>query len=210
MRKTIYQAITITIFLFILLGVVYPLLITVVGRWIFPSQANGSMLSVNGVPVGSKLIGQNFVQAKYFHGRPSSAGNGYDAANSSPSNLAPTNKALYDKMDASIQQVLKENPTLKVKDIPIDLVTGSGSGLDPDISPESAYVQISRVALARKIDENRIKLLVEQNIHEPTFGFIGERTVNVLMLNVALDSISLSSTAQLSSPGLTGGSIQGK
>ena len=189
MQKTLYQSVSITILLFILLGGIYPLLTTLVGKALFKSQANGSLIYVNNVPVGSSLIGQNFTQPKYFHGRPSSAGNGYDASNSSASGLSATNKALYDKIGASIQQVLKENPTLKTADIPVDLVTSSGSGLDPDISVASAYVQIPRVAKARNLNHTVINSLIDKNTHNPTLGFIGEKTVNVLELNLALDKM---------------------
>lgn len=189
MKKSIYQSIATTIVFFVIFGGIYPFLTTIIGNFIFKSQATGSIIIKNNEPIGSKLIGQNFTKDIYFHGRPSSAGKGYDASNSSASNLAQTNKALFEKIEKSIEQILKENPTLKREDIPVDLVTSSGSGLDPEISVDSALVQIPRVAKARKLDENRVKSVVEKNSHTPIFGFIGESTVNVLELNLDLDSL---------------------
>jgi K+-transporting ATPase ATPase C chain len=189
MEKSIYQTISLTIVFFVILGVVYPLVTTFVGGLLFKKQSQGSLLTANQVVVGSRLIGQNFTQAKYFHGRPSSAGSGYDATHSSASNLSATNKALSDKIQGSIELVLKENPGLKTKDIPVDLVTSSASGLDPDISLEGALIQVPRVARERHLDENKIKILVETKSQSPTLGFIGQKTVNVLELNLALDNL---------------------
>ncbi|MES2615685.1 MAG: potassium-transporting ATPase subunit KdpC [Bdellovibrionota bacterium] len=188
MQKTLYQSISLTIILFILLGGIYPIVTTLVGKLLFKNQAEGSIVYANNAPIGSKLIAQNFTKEIYFHPRPSSAGNGYDASHSAASNLAPSNQALLDKMEASIKQVLKENPTIKREDIPIDLVTSSGSGLDPHISVVAATIQIPRIAKARKVDASVIKSLVDKQTHYPTFGFIGEKTVNVLELNLALDA----------------------
>lgn len=188
MKKTLYQSVSLTLFLFILLGGVYPLVTTVVGQWLFATQANGSLIYINQTAIGSKLIGQKFAKAQYFHSRPSI--NDYSAANSSASNLAPTNKILFDKIEKYIQKILSENPGTKTSDIPIDLVTNSASGLDPDISVESAYLQIPRVAKVRSIKENDIKSLVDKNVHMPSLGFIGVKTVNVLELNLSLDSIN--------------------
>jgi K+-transporting ATPase ATPase C chain len=190
MKSALYRAVAMTFITFLLLGVLYPLATTWIGQLFFYKEATGSLITVKDNPVGSALIGQNFASSKYFHGRPSAAGDkGYDAANSSASNFAPTNKALFERMENSIAHLQKENPDLQVEDIPTDLVTTSGSGLDPHISAQSALIQIPRIAKARKLDENKIRALVDAHTEQPLFGFIGTEQVNVLKLNLALDDI---------------------
>lgn len=188
MSKTIYRSIIMTIIMFIILGGIYPFLMTIFGKYLFPNQSSGGILYKDGFPIGAELIGQSFTQVKYFWGRPSAAGNkGYDASNSNASNLAPTNKVLIDRMEKFIQKFLKENPSIKREDIPLDIVTMSASGLDPDISLQAAQIQVPRVAKARNLSENNLMLLVNKFTQKPVFGFIGTESVNVLRLNIELD-----------------------
>ena len=176
-----------TIVLTILFGLAYPLLFTGLAQVVFPHQANGSLVTVSGKVVGSKLIGQSFTKPEYFHGRPSAAGkNGYDATNSSGSNLGPTNKALIDRVNGDVQKFRAENPTYQGP-IPSDLLTTSGSGLDPHISPASAGAQVARVAAARGVSADRISELVAKHTEGRQWGIFGEPRVNVLLLNVDLD-----------------------
>jgi K+-transporting ATPase ATPase C chain len=185
--KQVKIAILATITLTILFGLAYPLVFTGLAQVLFPHQANGSLVTVNGKVVGSELIGQTFTKPEYFHGRPSAAGkDGYDAANSSGSNLGPTNKALIDRVKADAQKFRAENPTY-TGPIPADLLTSSGSGLDPHISPASAEAQVARVAQARGITPDRISELVARHTEGRQWGVFGEPRVNVLLLNIDLD-----------------------
>ena len=168
----------------LLLGLGYPLLVTGIARVFFPHQAAGSLILKNGQIVGSELLAQSFTSDKYFHPRPSAAGNGYDATASGGSNLAQSSKALVDRIQGSIDKLAAENPGHPV---PIDLVTTSASGLDPDITPDAAFFQASRVAKARSISEDRIRQLITQHITGRQLGLLGEPRVNVLALNLDLD-----------------------
>lgn len=175
--------------LVILVCGVYPAVVTVFGQALFSDKANGSLIvRKDGTVIGSKLIGQNFSKPEYFHSRPSSAGDkGYDAANSSGSNLGPTNQKLSDTVKGNVDAFLKDNPTVKKGEVPVEMVTASGSGLDPHISPEGAFAQIDRVASARRLPAEKVRTLVEQHIEGPQWGLFGESVVNVLELNLALD-----------------------
>jgi K+-transporting ATPase ATPase C chain len=171
----------------VLLGLGYPLLVTGIAGALFHDKAAGSLILKDGQVIGSELLAQSFTSDKYFHPRPSAAGNGYDATSSGGSNLGPSNKALIDRIQGSIDKLSAENPG---KPVPIDLVTTSGSGLDPDITPDSAYFQAPRVAKARGISEDRIRQLIDQHTTGRQLGFLGEPRVNVLDLNLDLDKLS--------------------
>jgi potassium-transporting ATPase KdpC subunit len=187
MLSQLWPALRINIFLTILLGVGYPLAITGISQLVFPHQANGSLIEKNGQVVGSELIGQNFTKPEYFQPRPSAAGSdGYDPTASGGFNYGPTNQKLIDRVKASMDKFHKENPDYKGP-IPADLLTGSGSGLDPEISPASAQAEEPRVAKARGISLDQINQLVAQYTKSPDLGLLGEPRVNVLKLNLALD-----------------------
>ncbi len=184
--KNLITAILMTIVTTILLGLIYPLVVTGLAQVIFPDQANGSLLKrADGTLIGSRLIGQPFSSSGYFRSRPSAAGaNGYDAGGSSGSNLGPTNKKLIDRVKAEVEKLQVENPG---KPVPIDLVTTSGSGLDPHISPAAAEFQVPRVARERSISEDELRRTITRHTERRQFGFLGEPTVNVLELNLDLD-----------------------
>ena len=186
MRSTLNIAIRYTIVTAILLGIVYPLIVTGIAQLTMRDKANGQLITRNGVVIGSGIIGQGFASDRYFHGRPSAAGNGYDAANSGGSNLAQSNSALLDRVNASVAAYQKQNPG---KPVPADLVETSASGIDPDISPASAFYQVHTVAKARELSDDVVRTLVERHIEGRQLGVLGEPRVNVLKLNLALDDL---------------------
>ena len=189
--RTLITATLMTIALTLVTGIVYPIVVWGIAQVLFPWQANGSLVTRDGQTVGSELIGQNFAAPKYFHPRPSAAGDkGYDASNSSGSNLGPTNRKLIDATKASLHKVLEENPGATPADVPMDMVTTSGSGLDPEISPEGAELQVKRVAKARGLSEDSVRSVVEDNLRSCFSGVVGEPGVNVLELNLALDRMA--------------------
>jgi len=183
-------AMRLTLLTTVLLGLIYPLVITGLAQLLFPRQANASMVIADNRVIGSELIGQGFTRPEYFHSRPSAAGSGYDAISSGGSNLGPTSRKLAERVAASVSKLIRENPGLKPGKIPADMVTTSASGLDPDISPANAYAQVARVAKARRMSEDELRMLVESNVTGRQFGFLGEPRVNVLRLNRALDATS--------------------
>ena len=184
MKKNLLTAVLMTVVTTFLLGIIYPLVVTALAQLLFHDQANGQLIVKEGKLVGSVIIGQPFSSDPYFHSRPSSAGNGYDAANSGASNLGPTNHVLVDRVNASLAQLKAENPQ---QPVPIDLVTTSGSGLDPHISPAAAEFQIPRVARARGISAEKLRAIVVKHTEGRQLGFLGEPRVNVLELNLELD-----------------------
>ncbi len=186
MKKNLLTALLFTLVTTVMFGVIYPLAITGIAQVLFPGRANGQLIQKNGKIVGSKLIGQSFTGPGYFHSRPSFAGTGYDATSSSGSNLGPTNKALLERVKSDVQKLQAENPNLP---IPIDLVTTSGSGLDPEISPAAAEFQLPRVARERGMREEDVRTLVQKYTKGRDLGFLGEPRVNVLELNLDLDSV---------------------
>jgi K+-transporting ATPase ATPase C chain len=188
MKRHITTACLYTLITAVLLGIAYPLAITGIARLAFPAQASGELIQRNGVLIGSRLIGQSFTGPEYFHSRPSAAGNGYDASASSGSNLGPTSKALVQRITQSVSAETTAEP------VPVDLVTASGSGLDPDISPAAAYYQVGRVSGSTGIPEDVLRNLVAAHITQRQFGLLGEPRVNVLELNLALSALSQKKT----------------
>lgn len=185
MKKNFMISIWMTVVTTVLLGIVYPFVVTGIAQVVFPRQANGSLIVANGEIVGSSLIGQPFSSPGYFRSRPSAAGSGYDAGNSGGSNLGPTNKMLIDRVTGDVQKAQAENVTAQV---PLDLVTTSASGLDPHISPEAAEFQIPRIAKERKTSEDKVRDLISKHMEGRQLGFLGEPRVNVLDLNLDLDT----------------------
>ena len=186
MKEHLRTALMMTLVTTVILGVIYPLAVTGLAQILFPAKANGSLLNSNGKTVGSHLLGQTFSAPGYFHSRPSAAGDGYDASSSGGSNLGPTNHQLIDRVNADVQTLRAENPSAP---IPVDLVTTSASGLDPDISPASAYFQIPRVARQRHLSESALHALIDQHVTPRQLGVLGEPRVQVLELNSALESL---------------------
>jgi len=190
LKHQLRPAIVATVVLMVLTGLIYPGAVTAIAQLLFPRQANGSLITRNGQVVGSELIGQQFARAEYFHARPSSAGAGYDGAASGASNKGPTDLKLADTLIAqAVDSAVKLDHAVRGH-VPADLVTRSGSGLDPHISPASALLQVARVAQARGLDSAVVRALVDRHIEGRQLGFLGDRRVNVLLLNLALDSLS--------------------
>jgi K+-transporting ATPase ATPase C chain len=187
MKKNLITAVLMTLVTTVLFGLIFPLVVTGLAQVLFPKQANGELLSRDGKVVGSKLIGQQFSSPGYFYSRPSAAGTGYDAGNSSGSNLGPTSQTLISRVQGDADRLQAENPGAA---IPMDLLTSSGSGLDPHISPEAAEFQVPRVAKQRGLSEDVVREAVHQHTESRQFGFLGEPRVNVLELNLTLDEIS--------------------
>ena len=190
MNRYVFTSIRMALLTLVVLGLAYPLAMTGVAQVAFPVQANGSLVkSADGTVIGSALIGQNFTDAKYFHGRPSAAGaDGYDPSASAASNLAPTSQTLVDAVAARVATAVAENPGLASGTVPVDMVTGSGSGLDPDITLANAYAQVARVASARGMTDAAVRALVDSVVTGRQFGILGEPRVNVLALNLAIDA----------------------
>jgi K+-transporting ATPase ATPase C chain len=186
MKKNLITAILMTISTTILLGIAYPLVVTALVQAMFHDKANGQLIRKHGELIGSKIIGQPFTSGRYFHSRPSAAA--YDAANSGGSNLGPTNQKLIEHVTSDVARAQAENPSTPV---PIDLVTSSGSGLDPEISPAAALFQVPRIAHVRGLSEAQVRALVADHIQQRQFGILGEPRVNVLELNLALDRMTL-------------------
>jgi K+-transporting ATPase ATPase C chain len=184
MKKNLITAVLMTVATTILLGIIYPLVVTGLAQLIFPKQANGQLIQRGGKVIGSSIIAQGFASPGYFHPRPSFAGNGYDPTNTSGSQLGPTNQKLIDRVKGDVASAQAENPGARV---PIDLVTGSGSGLDPHITPAAADFQLPRVAKERGITVDQLRALVQKHTADRQFGFLGEPRVNVLELNLDLD-----------------------
>jgi potassium-transporting ATPase KdpC subunit len=186
MKQHLRIAILMTLVTTVMFGLLYPLAVTGLGQLFFPAQANGGLIVRDGQIVGSHLIGQPFSSAGYFHARPSAAGNGYDATSSGGSNLGPTNHQLMDRVKSDVEKLRAENPGAP---IPVDLVTASGSGLDPDISPAAAEFQVPRIARERGMSETEVRVLVAKCTLARQFGILGEPRVNVLELNLELNAL---------------------
>ena len=187
MKKHLITALLMTLVMTVLLGLIYPLVITGLAQVLFKDKANGQLVTRDGEVIGSRIIAQPFTSAKYFHPRPSAAGNGYDAANSGGTNLAPTNQKLIDRVRADATSLQQENPN---QPIPVDLLTTSASGLDPEISPAAAEFQVPRVARERGVAESAVRDLVRKRTQQRDLGLLGEPRINVLELNLALDELT--------------------
>jgi len=187
MKKNLITAVLMTLVTTVLFGLAFPIVITGLAQVLFPRQANGELLTKNGRVVGSRWIGQSFSSPGYFHSRPSSAGTGYDATNSGGSNLGPTNQSLVARVQGDADRLQAENPGVA---IPMDMLTSSGSGLDPHISPEAAEFQVPRIARERGVSEDVVREAVRQHTEARQFGFLGEPRVNDLVLNLTLEEIS--------------------
>jgi K+-transporting ATPase ATPase C chain len=186
MKQNLKIAILMTIVTTVLLGLIYPLVVTGLAQLLFHDKANGQLLSRNGQVIGSRIIGQAFAGPGYLHSRPSAAGNGYDAANSGGSNLGPTNQKLIDRVKTDTARLQAENPG---QPVPVDLVTTSASGLDPDVSPAGAEFQVPRIARERGLSEAQVRQIIQQHTEQRTLGLLGEPRVNVLEVNLALDQV---------------------
>jgi K+-transporting ATPase ATPase C chain len=186
--SAVRPALVMTLLFALLLGIGYPLAMTGIGQMLFPGAANGSLVTANGKVIGSTVVGQAFVSERYFQTRPSAAGNGYDGLSSSGSNLGPASQALVDRVKPDVEKRRAEGITA----IPADLVTASGSGLDPDLSPAAAIAQVPRIARVRGLAQAEVRALVDRSIEMPLAGFLGEPRVNVLALNRALDRLGAS------------------
>src|SRR5271168_1715115 len=187
MRRHLVTAVLYTVVTTVIFGLIYPFVVTGLAQLLFHDKANGQLLYKNGELVGSRIIGQPFSAPQYFHSRPSAAGNGYDAANSGGSNYAPTNKKLIDRVSGDVAALQTEHPG---SDVPVDLVTASGSGLDPDISLAAADFQVNRIAAQRHLSDNTVRKLISQHTEGRQLGFLGEPRVNVLLLNLDLDQLA--------------------
>jgi len=186
MKQNLKIAILMTVVTTVLLGIIYPLVVTGLAQVLFRDKANGQLIVRNGEVVGSRIIGQAFAGPGYLHSRPSAAGNGYDAANSGGTNFAPTNHQLIDRVKGEVARLQAENPG---QPVPIDLVTTSASGLDPDITPAAAEFQVPRVARERSLSEDQVRQIIRQYTQGRQLGFLGEPRVNVLEVNLALDQL---------------------
>jgi len=187
MKKHLITSLLMTIATTVLLGLVYPLVVWGLAQVLFHDKANGQIITRNGEAIGSRIIAQPFTEVKYFHPRPSAAGNGYDAANSGGTNLGPTNQKLIDRVQSDAKSLQAENPA---QPIPVDLITTSASGLDPEISPAAAEFQIPRVARERGLDQAAVRDLLQKHTAQRDLGLLGEPRVNVLELNLALDDLT--------------------
>jgi K+-transporting ATPase ATPase C chain len=190
MFSEFFRSLKVTLILALILCGIYPAAVWLAGNVLFHDQATGGIVYVDGKPIGAKLIGQAFTKPEYFHGRPSAAGNGYDAANSSGSNLGSLNPKLLDRMKADLDQFLKDNATVKKGEVPVELVTASGSGLDPHLSEPAALIQVARIAKARNLSEGQVIALVKKNVEGRDLGVLGEPVINVLNLNLQLDLLA--------------------
>lgn len=207
MKKNLLIAIRFTLVTTLLFGLGYPLAVTGLAQIFFPRRADGQLIERNGKIIGSRIIGQEFTGADYFHSRPSAAGSGYNPLDSGGSNLGPTNKVLIDRVEADVKKLRAQNPGTP---IPIGLATASGSGLDPDISPAAALFQVPRVARARGISERALRALVEKHITGKQFGFLGDARVNVLELNLALRRLYPIHSGSATGPAAAGASGSSK